>query len=152
MAREGLLRYYRRHLLKDVRYFLRKTLGEDWFDIYRGSVGASFNGNLEAARDIIWRSTQNNWFEYPMGSRLKFFHYPIRYRNMARDGVPIMCNGPCPTSKQARSMKIKPEEKNILKQKLLQIIEKRYLTIPNDTLESWIKYFSVSKGVSNGVV
>ena len=61
-------------------------------------------------------------------------------------------DGPCPTSKQAQSMKMKPEEKVILKQKLLQIIEKRYLTIPDDTLESWIKYFSVPKGVSNGVV
>ena len=49
-------------------------------------------------------------------------------------------------------MKMKPEEKTILKKKLLQIIEKRYLTIPDDTLESWIKYFSVPQGVTNGVV
>ena len=47
---------------------------------------------------------------------------------------------------------MKPEEKAILKKKLLKIIEKRYLSIPDDTLESWIKYVGVTKGILNGVV
>ena len=87
-----------------------------------------------------------------MGSRLKVFCYPIRYRNMVRNGVSILFNGPRPTSKQPQSTKMKPEEKAILKKKLLKIIEKRFLTIPDDTLESWIKYFGVPKGILNGVV
>ena len=87
-----------------------------------------------------------------MGSRLEFFRYPIRYRNMARDGVPNLFNGPHPTSKHSQSTKMKPEEKAILKKKLLKNIEKRYLSIPDDTIESWIKYFGVPKGILNGVV
>jgi len=47
---------------------------------------------------------------------------------------------------------MKPEEKAILKKKLLKNIEKRYLSIPDNTLESWIKYFGVPKGILNGVV
>ena len=115
-------------------------------------AGPNFKLNLEAIRNIILRSTQNDWFEYPMGSRLKFFCYPIRYRNMARDSVPIFFNGPCPTHIQAQSTEMKPEERAILKKKLLKNIEKRYLTIPDVTLESWIKYFGVPKGILDGVV
>jgi len=45
---------------------------------------------------------------------------------------------------------MKPEEKAILKKKLLKNIQ--YLAIPDDTLESWIKYFGVPKGILDGVV
>ena len=152
VAREGLLRHYRRHLLRDVRVFLQKAHGDRWYEADRSLAGPNLKLNLDAARDILWRSTQNDWFEYPMGSRLKFFRYPLRYRNMARDGVPILFNGPRPTSKHSQSTKMKPEEKAILRKKLLKNIEKRYLSVPDDKLESWIKYFGVPKGILNGVV
>ena len=151
-ARGALMRHYRRRLLNDGIAFLRTTHGEKWYDACRSSLGSNFKSNLEAIRDIMWRSTENNWFEYPMGSRLKFFRYPSRYRKMARDGVPIFFTGARPTSKQAQSSKTKPEEKAILKEKLLKIIEKRYLIIPDSVVESWIKYFGVPKGVLDGVV
>jgi len=39
-----------------------------------------------------------------------------------------------------------------LKKKLYKNIEKLYLTIPDDSLEYWIKYFGVPKRILDGVV
>ena len=103
-------------------------------------------------RDIVWRSTENDWFEFPMGSRLNFFRFPQKYQTMARDGVPIFFTGPKPTSKRAQATNMNPDEKAILKDKLKKIICKKYLAVPDEELASLIKHFGVPKGVIDGVI
>ena len=36
---------------------------------------------LEAIQEILWQTAGNNWFEYPMGSRLLFFRFSKHYRS-----------------------------------------------------------------------
>ncbi len=37
----------------------------------------------KAIQEIIWRATQNDWFEYPGGSWLHYFRFPSRYQSQA---------------------------------------------------------------------
>ena len=107
--------------------------------------------DVSACRDIVWRASNNDWFEYPFGSRLNFFRWPAKYRSLARDGVPIHFLGPPP-----KSMKPQPgmdaDEEKVLREKLLKIIKKRYIVVPDERLRSLIMYFGVPKGVFDGVI
>jgi hypothetical protein len=38
-----------------------------------GDQSASHKSNV--MRDIMWQAAENNWFEYPMGSRILYFCY-----------------------------------------------------------------------------
>ena len=115
-------------------------------------MGRGFERVVEGIRDIVWRSTKNDWFEFHMGSRLIFSCFPKKDRTMARDGVPIYFTGPKPTSKRAQVTTMKPYKKAILKDKLGKLIRKKYLTVPDKELASLIKYFGVPKGVIDGVI
>ena len=96
-AQERLVRYYWWRLLHDGRDFLHNAHGNKWHELDRSTLGVNFNLNLEAICDIMWRSTEDGWLEYLMGSRLKFLWYPVRYRMMVKDGVPIFFTGPYPS-------------------------------------------------------
>ena len=129
---------------------LRKTHGKKWFTMRRrGNV--KLNHDLDAMRDILWRAAQNTWFEYPSGSRLLYWRFPIKYQRQARDGVPVYFIEEGPTSmKPQRTMS--PEETAALKEKILEVIRKRYLVVPEDRLRSVISYFGVPKGVIDGII
>ena len=106
---------------------------------------------LDAMRDILWRASHNSWFEYPSGSRLIHFRFPKKYRNEARDGVPIYFLGKGPTSMR-RQRQAGSEETAVLREKILKIIQKRYVVVPEEKLRSVISYFGVPKGVVDGIV
>jgi len=147
-----LIRHYRRWLLKDCMLYLRTLHGKSWYDKKTKARGKGFDRDVEAVHGIVWRSTENNWFEFPMGSRLKFFRFPQKYQTMARDGVPIFFMGPKPTSKRAQATNMNPDKKAILKDKLGNIVHKKYLAVLDEELASLIKYFGVPKGVIDGVI
>ena len=70
VACEGLLQNYQRRLLRDVRVFLRKLDGNKWYEADESVAGPNFKLNLDAICDIIWRNTQNDLFEYLLGTEI----------------------------------------------------------------------------------
>ena len=45
-----------------------------------------------------------------------------------------------------------PEEIVVLRDKVLKVIKKRYITVPEERLRSVISYFGVPKGVIDGII
>jgi hypothetical protein len=82
--------------------------------------------NAEAVFDILWQAAKNDWFKYPLGSRLIFFQFPARYCTQAKRVVKMMytCKGP---SARRRQPPLKPNEKAILKRKIIKFVGKKYL-------------------------
>ncbi len=98
--------------------------------------------------DILWQSAGNDWFKYPLGSRLKFFRFPACYRIQAMRGVKVLYTRKGTSSKR-RQPPLKPDKKAILQKKLKKFIDKKYL---GGHIGSLIKYFAVPKGVIDNVV
>ena len=102
-------------------------------------------------QEIIRRSTSNDWFEYPAGSRLHYFRFPTRYRLQARDGTSVFFKDRGPTLMH-RQPDLGPEEQEVLRTKILKFIKKGYIIPPRaGQVKSLIKYFAVPKGVLEGV-
>jgi hypothetical protein len=122
----------------------------DWFKQVKGGNTKALE-DAEAIHNVLWRATRNDWFEYPLGSRLIFFCFPTRYRTQAKRGVRVFytCKGP---SLRQRQPPLKPDEKAILKKKILKFVGKNYLAPPVGQIGSLIKYFAVPKVVIDNVV
>ena len=102
------------------------------------------NADRDAIRDILWRASGNTWFKYPMGSRLLYFRFPEKYRMEARDGVPPYFTEKGPTSMRAQKP-MSPEETAVLRDKILKVIKKRYITVPEERLRSVISYLGYQR-------
>jgi hypothetical protein len=92
-----MLRVYRRRLLKDVLGFLGMkyggmkrtplkvgalpTLGGE--RRHKGDQGGDRQAprHWDTMQKIIWRAANNDWFDYPSGSCLHYFHFPARYNS-----------------------------------------------------------------------
>ena len=135
-----VLRCYRQRLQRECISFLVRAHGTDW--ARKGERGLA---DVTAMREIVWRALNNGWFEYPFGSRLHYFRFPVKYRALARDGVPIFFVRPGP-----RQLHPQPTPSNeatlVLKDKVEKMIKRRYLAPPDAKLHSLIKYFAVPKG------
>jgi len=121
--RDFVLLRYRRRLWLDARKYLQVTHGNDWSQ----SRHAKVLEDVTAIHDILWRAASNNWFEYPLGSRLIFFLFPARYCTEAKRGVKVFFTSKGPSSRRRRQPPLKPDEKTILRKKLLMFINKGYL-------------------------
>ena len=84
-------------------------------------------------------------FEYPLRSRLHYFRFPIKYRMLARDGVPsfFVRAGP---QKLLPQPSPSADAMEVLRDKVAKMIKRRYLAPPEVKLHSLIKYFAVPKG------
>jgi hypothetical protein len=142
-----MLAQYHRRLWLDARKYLQVTHGKDWSHSRHTKVLE----DVIAIQDILWRAASNTWFEYPLGSRLIFFRFPARYQTEAKRGVRVFFTKKGPSSRR-RQPPLKPDEKAILRKKLLKFIDKGYLAPHVGRIESLIKYFAVPKGVIDGVV
>lgn len=158
--RRGALRYYRRKVLQDCLYYLRKTHGANWPEKRKKSGSkrksrlggaTSLELNLESMREIVWRVWENSWFEYPAGSSLFYFRFPRKYRALARDGVPIFVKSELPSTIKPQPHS-PPEARAVLQDKLPKMIERRYIGDPDGLLQALIFYFTVPKGVLDGVI
>ena len=69
----------------------------------------------------------------------------------ARDGVPPYFIEKGPTSMRAQKP-MSPEETAVLRYKILKVIKKRYITVPEERLRSVISYVGVPKGVIDGII
>jgi hypothetical protein len=79
-----------------ARRYLQVTHGKDWSHSRHTRVLE----DLTAIHDILWRAASNNWFEYPLGSRLIFFRFPARYRSEAKRGVNVFFTSKGPSSRR----------------------------------------------------
>jgi len=150
ILRTFFLRVYRQRLLTDYRRVLRRNHGRKWTSMRRW-VNITLNSDLEALRDIMWRTSVNSWFEYPGGSRLMYWRFPAKYQRQARDRVPVYFIEEGPTPMRVQSI-MKPAEAEVLRAKILKVIQKRYLVVPTERLKSVISYFGVPKGVIDGII
>ena len=64
-----------------------KHYGRMWVE-----AGQRRGGNRGAAAEvkafckILWWALKNDWFEYPLGSRLLYFRFPYQYQTQALSG------------------------------------------------------------------
>jgi hypothetical protein len=70
---------------------MRRTHGQS-----RGTLPQSKDGmstelgrDREAIAGMLWHNIHMTWFNFHAGSRLVHLCFPILFRTMARDGVPI---------------------------------------------------------------
>ena len=82
---------------------------------------------IKACREIMWRASENKWFEYSAGSRLMYFRFPDRYRAQALEGVRVCFNEPGPTVWSSQPPPLGPEAKEVLRSKISKLLNKRYL-------------------------
>ncbi len=141
------LRLYRLKLWRDARSFLRREHGEAWTTKARIS-GLAGNEDANAIQDILWHSAGNNWFKYPTGLHLIFFRFPARYCLQAKRGVRVMFSSKGPTSKR-RQPPLKPEEKEVLRKKIIKFVERNYIAPLSGKIMSLIKCFAVPKGTDD---
>ena len=107
-----------------------------------------FEKDLDAGRECIYYATKCNWWEWPGGSRLFFWRWPLEFRIHARDRIPI-CWLP---NKQPNSKKPQPliHDKIVKEQmssKINKVRKRGYVTVGR--VRSLIHYFAVPKGNSD---
>ncbi len=78
-----------------------------------------------------------------------FFRFPTRYRQIARDGVPGYFEHPGPTTQDTQPEIADPKIRAMAKDKILKVLQQRYLLTTGIKVKSLIKYFSVPKGDDN---
>ena len=147
------LSLFRRALYADCMEYLELEFGIDWQAVLVAHPEGTSKWKsrllveLDAIRNILWHASETSWFEYLAGSKLHHFRFPLRYRKLARDGVPTYFEKEGPQSKQ-RQPDIKPEMKEAVRAKILKVIRKRYLVKVRTSLDikSLIKFFAVPKG------
>ncbi len=69
-----------------------------------GKGGQGLVTELMAMQEILWQAAENDWFEYPMGSRLLYFCFPTQYQIQALEGVRILFTADGPTSMQGQPL------------------------------------------------
>jgi hypothetical protein len=122
--RAYILSRYQRWLWLEAWAYLRDQHGDDWpGEVQRGNWKFK---DATAVHNILWWAAWNDWFKYPLGSRLIFFWFPMRYCNQAKWGVKIFykCKGP---SSRQQQPPFKSDEKEVLKKKIKKFIKKKYL-------------------------
>ena len=72
--------------------------------------------------------------------------FPLRYREIARDGVPVFFEQPCPTIKEPQPLLWDPGVRAGVRRKLEKVIHRRYMLRLGTDLKSLIKYFALPKG------
>ncbi len=95
---------------------------------------------------ILWHATHTNWFEFHDGLHLVHLRFPIRYCEMARDGVPVFSEQPGPTTHEFQLPMADEKTRAMAKDKNLKVIKQRYLLSTGIKVKLLIKYFAVPKG------
>ena len=84
--RQGMMGFYRRRLWRECRDWMERKFGPRWLNTAQTTSAPRHQAaadELEAINEILWQTAGNDWFEYPLGSRLLFFRFPKRYRSQA---------------------------------------------------------------------
>ena len=87
-----------------------------------------------------------SWFEFHAGSRLVHLCFPFRYRQMARDGIPVLFKSPGPTMKGKQPIIANVGIRAKTREKIGKVIKRRFLLTTDLPIKSFIKFFAVPKG------
>ena len=98
---------------------------------------------------MLWHTTQTNWFEYKYGSRLVHFRFPLRYRKLARDGVPAFFESTGPIDRCSQLAIKDPAKRKQVQVKLEKVLARRYMLTTGLTIKLLVKYFAVEKEESD---
>jgi hypothetical protein len=155
VLRAFMLRVYRRRLLKDLLGFLGMKYGgmkrippKSWCFAdpgWRAKAPGGPGGDRQAPRhrdamqEIIWRVANNNWFEYPSGSRVHYFCFPARYQQQACNGVGVFFKDAGPSLMRAQPP-LGIKEREVLSKKIMKFIKKGCIAPPTSKIKSLIKY------------
>lgn len=101
---------------------------------------------IYAMSNILWHAAEATWFEYPCGSHINYFRFPVIYQQIARDGVRVYFQDKGPTSMEKQRDLADDEVRAKVKKKLEKVVNRRYIIEAGVTLKSLIKYFAVPKG------
>ncbi len=91
-----------------------------------GKGGRGLVTELMDMREILWQAAENDWFEYPMGSRQLHFCFPARYQVQALEGVHVLFTADGPTSMRSQPP-LGEEEKKVLQKKIKSFAVKGYI-------------------------
>ena len=105
--------------------------------------------DVQAIAGILWHATQTNWFKFHAGLKLIFFRFPAQYCQIARDGVPVHFEHPGPTTQDTQPEIADPKIRAMAKDKILKVLQRRYLLTMGIKVKLLIKYFAVPKGDDN---
>ncbi len=127
---------------------MQRSYGSQWARLPWSKDGEPTNmgRDREAMVSLLWHSARTDWFEYHSGSRLIYTHFPLRYRQMARDGVPIWFEWAGPTTREPQPVISDPVLHAKAKEKIIKVIRRRYLVMTDLNIKLLIKYFAVPKG------
>jgi hypothetical protein len=137
-----------RGLTHDCVAYMHETHGTDWVNKRRtkGEALTELGRDRAAIAGVLWHSTNTNWFEFHAGSRLVHLWFPIRYRKMARDGVPVYFEWPGPTTREAQPIVADAVMRAKAKEKIFKVVKRQYLLTSGIKVKSLKKYFTVPKG------
>ncbi len=144
-------RWYIRVLLRDCIRYMKEEHGDDWSLKSRCSREGTTELGMDqlAIVNILWHSTQTDWFEYNSGSKIVHFRFPKRYRKLARDGVPIFFEKPGPTTRGVQPQIADAVVREQTREKVAKVLHRRYLRAPTTPVKSFIKFFAVPKGAED---
>ncbi len=131
--------------------YMVKKYDRGWVETGRRGGNRGASTEVEAAHKIMWRATENDWFEYPLGLRLLYFRFPTRYRTQRLSGVKVNFIKEGPRSRRPQPP-LGMDKKSVLRKKIIKFVEKGYIACVPGQVGSLIEYFAIPKGVINGVV
>jgi hypothetical protein len=145
------IRLYCQRLWKDIYTRLVRKYGQGWVEVGRkgGNRGASVK--VEAAHEILWCTSENGWFEYPMGSQSLYFCFPHRYQSQALSGVKVCYITPGPKSKRQQPP-LEADKETVIKKKIQKFVAKGFIAPVTGQVGLLIKYLPDPKGIINGVM
>jgi len=143
--------WFMQGLRRDCTRYMRKTHCEDWCSMPRrhpggGDTLTELGRNQQAITSMLWYASHTTWFEFHAGLRLVHLCFPIRYRQMARDGMPIFFKSPGPTMKGKQPIIADAGIRAKTREKIGKVIKRRYLLTTDLPIKSFIKFFAVPKG------
>ena len=144
-------RMFRRALTNDCVAYIKETHGPGWQSQPRKIDNnlTKLGRDLHSINHIIWHATHTNWFEYKAGSRVIHCRFPLRYRKIARDGVPVFFEEEGPTSMEPQPPIYDKEKRRKIREKIDKVLHRRYMLCTGVDIKSLIRYFGVPKGESD---
>jgi hypothetical protein len=116
------LRWWRRNLLRDFLKWFKKEHKSCVVSNQVAVIHIKKNGEAmldwTAGRDCIWRAAEASWWDWTKGSRPFHWRWPIEYRTVIRDGVPLWFISPPPTTKIPQRGEPDPVKREIIRTKL----------------------------------
>jgi hypothetical protein len=118
-------RWFLHGLTCNCSVHMRRTHRKNWPTQPRSRPDeelAKVGKDQHAIAGILWHATHTNWFKFHAGLHLVHLRFSIRYREMARDGVPVFFERPGPTSREFQPPMADEKTQAMAKDKILKVI------------------------------